>query len=83
MNSYEFFEFLSSYDFSASLEVHRLIDLTIRLGNKLEKILDDNKESFTLAGIAHACFFFCSLLAAFSMRYRVVLCFFFASVKFL
>jgi len=34
---------------------NRLIELALRMGNRLEEILDDNAASFTLPGVAHAC----------------------------
>ena len=52
-----------------TLEVHRLIELALRMGTKLEKILDDNAASFTLAGIAHACSLSCVFLSDVSSSY--------------
>ena len=38
------------------LKIHKLIELTLRKGVELERILDAHKDSFTLPGILHASF---------------------------
>ena len=34
--------------------VRRLLELALRMGNKMERILDDNQDEFTLQGISHS-----------------------------